>query len=161
MFTAISGAEKYIYITTPYLIPNEAILTALTTAGRSGIDVRILIPYDSDSVAAQYATDSYIEQLVKSKVRIYRYKKGFVHSKTMVIDDHFISVGTANLDYRSFSINFEINALIYNESKAREMRAIFEDDLREAEVVDPEAWIGRGLKRKLMESFSRLWAPLL
>jgi cardiolipin synthase len=161
MFTAISGAEKYIYITTPYLIPNEAILTALTTAGRSGIDVRILIPYDSDSVAAQYATDSYIEQLVKSKVRIYRYKKGFVHSKTMVIDDHFISVGTANLDYRSFSINFEINALIYNESKACEMRAIFEDDLREAEVVDPEAWIGRGLKRKLMESFSRLWAPLL
>lgn len=161
MFTAISGAEEYIYITTPYLIPNEAILTALTTAGRSGIDVRILIPYTSDSLAAQFATDSYIEQLVQSKVRIYRYRKGFIHSKTMVIDDHFSSVGTANLDYRSFSINFEINALLYSDTKASEMKAIFLDDLTEAVEVDPEIWMERGLKRKLQESFSRLWSPLL
>jgi cardiolipin synthase len=123
--------------------------------------VRILIPHTSDSLAAQYASDSYIEQLVKSKVRIYRYTKGFIHSKTMVIDDHFASVGTANLDYRSFSINFEINALIYNAAKAREMKAVFEGDLKDAEIVDPEAWMQRGLKRKLQESFSRLWAPLL
>ncbi len=161
MFTAINTAREYIYITTPYMIPNDAILTGLTTAGRSGVDVRIIIPYESDSWAAQYATDSYIEQLVRSNVRIYRYKKGFVHSKTMVIDDLFSSIGTANLDYRSFSINFEINALLYSKRKAREMKTLFLEDLQACLEVDPERWMERGIGRKLQESFNRLWAPLL
>lgn len=161
IFTAINTAREYIYITTPYLIPNNAILTALTTAGRSGVDVRIIIPYHSDSWAAQYATDSYIEQLLRSKVRIYRYKRGFIHSKTLVLDDRFASVGTANLDYRSFSINFEINALLYNHSKAVDLKQAFLKDLEDSEEVVPERWMERGLKRRLQESFNRLWAPLL
>jgi len=161
MFTAINTARDYIYITTPYLIPNEAILTGLSTAGRSGVDVRIIIPYESDSWAAQYATDSYIEQLVLSNVRIYRYTKGFIHSKTMVIDDLFASVGTANLDYRSFSINFEINALLYSHRKAEEMKALFLEDLKECNEVERDRWMERGIRRKLQESFNRLWAPLL
>jgi len=161
IFTAINTARDYIYITTPYLIPNEAILTALCTAGRSGVDVRIIIPYESDSWAAQYASDSYIEQLIISKVRIYRYTKGFIHSKTMVIDDLFVSIGTANLDYRSFSLNFEINALLYDHGKAREMKSIYHDDLKECDEVEKERWLERGLGRKLQESFTRLWAPLL
>jgi cardiolipin synthase len=161
IFTAINTAREYIFITTPYLIPNEAILTALCTAGRSGVDVRIIIPYESDSWAAQYASDSYIEQLISSKVRIYRYRKGFIHSKTMVIDDIFVSIGTANLDYRSFSFNFEINALLYDYGKAEEMRAIYLEDLKDCNEVDKERWLQRGLRRKLQESFNRLWAPLL
>jgi cardiolipin synthase len=161
IFTAINTAREYIFITTPYLIPNEAILTALCTAGRSGVDVRIIIPYESDSWAAQYASDSYIEQLISSKVRIYRYRKGFIHSKTMVIDDIFVSIGTANLDYRSFSFNFEINALLYDHGKAEEMRVFYLEDLKDCDEVDKERWLERGLRRKLQESFNRLWAPLL
>ncbi len=161
MFTAINTARDYIYITTPYLIPNEAILTGLTTAGRSGVDVRVIIPYDSDSWAAQYATDSYIEELVCSGVRVYRYKKGFVHSKTLVVDDLFSSIGTANLDYRSFSINFEVNALLYSRIIAAEMKGIFLEDLNECVEVEAGRWKDRGLQRKLQESFNRLWAPLL
>lgn len=161
MFTGINTARKRICITTPYLIPNSQILTALTTASRSGVEVKIIIPRKSDSWAAQYATDSFIEQLARSGIRIFRYKKGFVHAKTMVIDDSFSSIGTANLDYRSFSLNFEINALIYNERINREMLEIFEMDLLECEEVDYERWKERGFTRKLKESFSRLWAPLL
>jgi cardiolipin synthase len=161
MFTAINSARDFIYITSPYLIPNDAILTSLTTASRSGVDVRIIIPYESDSWAAQYATDSYIEELVKSKVRIYRYKKGFIHAKSMVIDDIFASIGTANLDYRSFSINFEINALLYSREKALEVKSMFMQDLEHCAEIEPERWMERGLSRKLKESFNRLWAPLL
>ncbi len=161
MFTAINTARKRIYITTPYLIPNSQILTALTTASRSGVDVQIIIPRKSDSWAAQYATDSYIEQLAHSGIRIFRYGKGFIHAKTIVIDDQFSSVGTANLDYRSFALNFEINALIYNERINQQMTELFKMDLGESEEVDYERWKQRGITRKLQESFSRLWAPLL
>lgn len=161
MFTAINTARERICITTPYLIPNSQILTALTTAARSGVAVRIIIPKKSDSWAAQYATDSYIDQLVRSGVRIFMYRKGFVHAKTMIIDDYLSSIGTANLDYRSFSLNFEINALIYNKGINREMGKIFEKDLLECEEVDYERWSKRGYPRKIQESFSRLWAPLL
>lgn len=161
MFTAINTATKCICITTPYLIPNSQILTALTTASRSGVDVKIIIPKKSDSWAAQYATDSYIEQLARSGIRIFRYGKGFVHAKTMVIDDVFSSIGTANLDYRSFSLNFEINALIYNKGINLQMRDLFKTDLKECEEVDYDRWMQRGLARRLQESFSRLMAPLL
>ena len=161
MFTAINTARKHICITTPYLIPNSQILTALTTASRSGVDVKIIIPRKSDSWAAQYATDSYIEQLARSGIRIFRYTKGFVHAKTMIIDDVFSSIGTANLDYRSFSLNFEINALIYNKGINQQMRHFFEMDMKESEEVDYERWKQRGVTRRLQESFSRLWAPLL
>lgn len=161
VFTAINTARDYVYITSPYLVPNSQILTALTTAARSGVDVRIMIPYKSDSWPAQYATDSFIEQLLTSEVKIFRYTKGFVHAKTMVIDDLFTSIGTANLDYRSFSINFEINALLYNRGKASEMKQIFLKDMEECDEVCLDRWKERSLARKLQESFSRLWAPLL
>jgi len=161
LFCAITMARERIYITSPYFIPNDAILTALSTASRSGVDVRIIIPYQSDSWAAQYATDSYIEHCLESGIRIFRYHKGFVHAKTMLIDDVFSTIGTANMDYRSFSINFEINALVYDTSTNQQLAAVFDDDLRQSEEVDLKRWRERGIKRKLKESFCRLWAPLL
>ncbi len=161
LFTAINNAREYVYITTPYLIPNSSIMTAMTTAARSGVDIRVIIPYQSDSWAAQYATDSYIERMLESGVRIFRYTKGFVHAKTLVLDDVFTSIGTANLDYRSFTINFEINALLYSETKARQMKEIFLKDLEETDEVLLDRWLERGITRKLQESLNRLWAPLL
>ena len=161
IFCAINMANERIYITSPYFIPNDSILTALTTAARSGIDVRMIIPYKSDSWPAQYATDSYIAQCLNSGMRIFRYKKGFVHAKTMLIDNVFSTIGTANLDNRSLSINFEVNALIYNKSVNEQLVTIFNADLKDSEEVNVERWQERAMSRKLQESFSRLLAPLL
>lgn len=161
LFCAITAARKRVYITSPYYMPNDAIFTALKTAARSGVDVRVILPYESDSWAAQYASDSYIEQSLESGIRIFRYCKGFVHAKTMLMDDRLSTIGTANLDYRSFALNFEITALIYNENINNQMADIFENDLKECEEVELERWKERGIRRKLKESFSRLWAPLL
>ncbi|WP_303402237.1 cardiolipin synthase [Zobellia galactanivorans] len=161
IFSAISSAKERIYITSPYFMPNDAILTALATGARSGLDVRVIIPYESDSWAAQYASDSYIAYCLESGIKIYRYHKGFIHAKTMVVDDSFSTVGTANLDYRSFSINFEINAMLYSKEINRQLTEVFFDDLKACEEVDLARWNNRGLVRKLKESFSRLWAPLL
>ncbi|NND25071.1 MAG: cardiolipin synthase [Flavobacteriaceae bacterium] len=161
IFSAITNAEDYIYITSPYFIPNDEIILALVVAARSDIDVKIIIPKDSDSWTAQYATNSYIEGLLEANVGIYRYEKGFIHSKTMVVDDVFSSVGTANMDYRSFNINFEVNALIYHKPTAQALKEIVELDLEHCEEVNYEDWMNRPNIDKLKESFCRLWAPLL
>lgn len=161
IFTAINGAQTYINITTPYFIPNEQILTALKTASRRGVKVRILVPKEGDSWAAKYATNSYILDLLESDIEIYHYCKGMVHAKTMVIDDIFATVGTSNMDYRSFEINFEVNALIYNEEFAKKMTQIYEEDIAHCDNVNYEDWKNRPLTKRLKESFSRLWAPLL
>lgn len=161
IFTAIVTAEKYVYLTTPYFIPNEQIITALQVASKSGVDVRLLIPKDSDSWTAKHATNSYIECLLDANVKIYRYCKGFIHAKTIVIDDVFCTVGTTNMDYRSFNINFEINAIIYNKNKSLELKSHFFEDLNESEVIDKERWLNRPKIEKFKESYCRLWAPLL
>lgn len=161
IFTAIVTSEKYVYLTTPYFIPNEQIITALQVASKSGVDVRLLIPKDSDSWATKHATNSYIECLLEANVKIYRYCKGFIHAKTIVIDDVFSSVGTTNMDYRSFNINFEINAIIYNVEKSLELKSHFLEDLNESEAIDEERWLDRPKVEKLKESYCRLWSPLL
>jgi len=161
LFCATTAARERIYLTSPYYMPNEAIFTALKTAARSGVDVRVILPYESDSWAAQYASDSYIEESLESGVRIYRYVKGFVHAKTMLVDERLTTIGTANLDYRSFALNFEITAMIYNHAFNKKMADVFEKDLEDCTEVQLERWKERGIGRKLKESFCRLWAPLL
>lgn len=161
IFVAINTAEDYVYITTPYFIPNEQIITALQVAGKSGVDVRILIPKVSDSWTAKHATNSYLEMLLEADVRIYRYEKGFIHAKTIVVDDVFSTIGTANLDYRSFNINFEINALIYNTKTSEELKSHFLDDIKNSEELELNSWRDRAAFNKLKESYARLWSPLL
>ena len=161
IFFSIVTAEKYVYITTPYFIPNDQIITAMQVAAKSGVDVRLLIPDISDSWTAQHATNSYLEQLFEANIKIYRYTKGFIHAKTMVVDDIFTTIGTSNMDYRSFNINFEINALIYNEEKAKEAKQIFLDDLKDAKNITFEQWTNRPKIERLKEAYCRLWAPLL
>ncbi len=161
IFTAIVTSEKYVYITTPYFIPNDQIITALQVASKSGVDVRLLIPKVSDSWTAQHATNSYLESLMDANIKIYRYCKGFIHAKTIIVDDMFSTVGTTNMDYRSFNINFEINAFIYDEEKSKELKSHFFEDLEESEEIDYARWINRSKGQKFYESYSRLWAPLL
>lgn len=161
IFTAIVTAEKYVYLTTPYFIPNDQIITALQVASKSGIDVRILIPKESDSWTAKHATNSYLDCLMEANIKVYRYGKGFIHAKTMVVDDMFSTVGTTNMDYRSFNINFEINAIIYDEGKSKELKSHFIEDLKNSEEIDFDRWQNRSNMQKLIESYCRLWAPLL
>ena len=161
IFVAITNAEDYIYITTPYFIPNSEIVTALQVAARSNIDVKLIVPKKSDSWIAEYATNSYLQLLLEAGVDVYHYTKGFVHAKTMVVDGVFSSVGTANMDYRSFKINFEVNALIYDKKISNELKTFFQDDIKDCEKLDLESWQNRSKRTKLIEALARLAAPLL
>ena len=161
IFVAITNAEDYIHITTPYFIPNDEIVTALQVAARSNIEVKLIVPKKSDSWIAEYATNSYLEKLLEAGVEVYQYTKGFVHAKTIVIDDVFSTVGTANMDYRSFNINFEVNALVYNKTFARELNQVFNSDLENSIQLELNAWKKRNKRTKLTEALARLAAPLL
>lgn len=161
IFVAITNAEECIYITTPYFIPNDEIITALQVAARSNVEVKLIVPKKSDSWVAEYATNSYIEQLLEAGVEVYQYTKGFVHSKTMVVDDVFASVGTANMDYRSFNINFEVNALMYNKDFCTQLTELFNADLKDSEKLDYQKWKNRSKGTKTVEAIARLAAPLL
>jgi cardiolipin synthase len=120
-----------------------------------------MVPKIGDSWAARYASRSYFQNLLDSGVEIYWYTKGMLHAKTMVVDDLFATVGTSNMDYRSFEINFEINALFYNEDIACELSNIFENDIADCELIEKERWKNRNKIERFKESFCRLWAPLL
>ncbi len=161
ILTGINTAEEYIYITTPYFIPNNQILTALCMASRIGVEVKIIIPEKGDSVIARYATNSYIEKLLESGVKVFHYHKGMVHAKTMVVDGVLTSIGSCNLDNRSFDINFEVNAFVYDKYLATEMFDVYNDDLKECKELELEAWINRAYSAKVKEALCRLWAPLL
>lgn len=161
IFVAITNAEESIYITTPYFIPNDEIITALQVAARSNLDVKVIIPKKSDSWVAEYATNSYIDQLLEAGVEVYQYTKGFVHAKTMVVDGVFGTVGTANMDYRSFNINFEVNALVYEKSFCEELIKMFNEDLNDSDKIDFENWKKRSKTTQFIEAMARLVAPLL
>ncbi|MFT5848680.1 MAG: cardiolipin synthase [Psychroserpens sp.] len=161
ILTAINNEESYVYITTPYFIPNEQIVTALQIAAKIGVDVRLIIPKGSDNWVAESATNSFLEPLLEAGVPIYRYSKGFVHAKTIVVDDMFFTIGTCSLDNRSFNINFEINALIYDSKESKVLKPQFIKAINDSESIDFELWKNRPRLDKLKESCSRLWAPLL
>lgn len=160
-FSAISTAQHYVYIAVPYFIPNESILTALKTVSLSGIDVRIIIPGKADSFLAYNGTMSYVEELLEAGIRVFYYQKGFIHCKLIMVDDIFASVGTANMDIRSFDDNFEVNALIYDEQLCNELKSSYLEDLSNCHEADLELHRNRNLRRKLIESFARIFSPLL
>lgn len=160
-FAAMTRAQKYIYISTPYFLPNQAILTALKVAALSGIDVRIMIPSRSDSKIVYWASRSYISELIEAGIRVYFYRKGFNHSKLMIIDGKFCSVGSANMDIRSFEDNFEVSAVIYDRKTSRQLEAVFMRDLDNCTEITPQEWEKRSNLHATYESLSRLLSPLL
>lgn len=159
-FSIIATARKHIYINTPYLLPNSPILTALKTAALSGVDVRLIIPRRGDLKIVYYASLSYIKGLIAAGIKVYFYDKGFIHSKVMIVDGILASVGTANLDYRSFSLNFEVNALIYNEKTTKELTKSFFVDLDNSTLITKEMWNKRKSIKKLKSNIAKLFAPL-
>lgn len=161
IFHAITNAKDYIYIQTPYLIPTDAIMLAIQTAAMSGVDVRIMIPKKSDTTFVNIASQSFIKNFLDTKVKVYFFTEGFIHSKMIIIDDMLTITGSANMDVRSFEHNFEIDAFIYNKDTALTAKNIFLEDMELSESVDPEVWDKRPRYRQFLESILRLFTPLL
>jgi cardiolipin synthase len=161
LLRAISLATKEILITSPYFIPGESLLDALVIASLSGISVKLLVPGKSDSFLVNAAAKSYYDDLLQNNIEIYQYEKGFVHAKTFVADRSLAIVGTANMDFRSFDLNFEVNAIVYDSEIANQLTDIFYEDLKNAEKIDPAAWSSRPLTQQLVQKTFRLVSPLL
>lgn len=159
--SAIMSATRYVYIHTPYFIPNDVVENCIQMSAMSGVDVRIMIPARSDSRLSDACTFSYMGRLLEAGVKVYRYTEGFLHSKAIVIDDFISIVGSANLDERSFNQNFEANAFIYEEKTANQLKELFFRDMQNCEELTLEAWTNRRRRQKLKESFARLFSPLM
>lgn len=161
LLIAISSARKYFYIQTPYLLPTEPILMALKTAALAGVDVRIMIPARADTRITHLGSLSYLDDVMRAGVRIYLYQKGFLHSKLMVCDDTLSTVGSTNMDFRSFEHNFEVNAFMYDPDSALTLKGIFLQDQKDAILLQRKTWVKRPWYQKAEESIVRLLAPLL
>ncbi len=160
-FSMIVGAKRSIWIATPYLIPDEDILSALKVAALSGIDVKLLVPNRPDKRIVFYASHSYFPELLEAGVKIYDYKAGFLHSKIVIVDHEFASIGTANMDMRSFHLNFEVNAFLYRTESTVQLVADFIKDLEEATPIEFHVFKKRPIITRIVESTSRLLSPLL
>lgn len=157
----IGCSKKHIYIQTPYFLPTEAIAQAIQSAALGGVDVRIMLPARSDSKAVSYASHSYLDEMMQAGVRIYFYTEGFLHSKLVLSDDYISVVGSANMDFRSFEHNFEVNAYIYDEHFAKRMKKVFYRDQQGCKRMTLKEWRKRPRLKKTKESVMRLFSPLL
>jgi cardiolipin synthase len=157
----IHSARDHIYIQTPYFIPDEAILSALKIAASSGVDVKLMIPCKPDHPFVYWATYSYAGELVQAGGKCYTYEDGFLHAKGICCDSLVCSYGTANMDIRSFKLNFEVNAVIYDEDTTVEMENIFKDDLAHCKELREEDYNNRNMMIRFKEQVSRLLSPLL
>ncbi len=158
---AISSSKKYFFIQTPYFLPTEPILVALQIAALAGVDVRLMLPKRMDTVVTHLASCSYLKDVLKAGVKVFFYQKGFLHSKLMVSDDALSTVGSTNIDFRSFEHNFEVNAFAYDESTALRMKEIFLQDQRDCVPVYLKNWEKRPRSQKVKESVVRVLSPLL
>ena len=157
----MNKAKRYIYIQTPYFIPHESVLDGLKLALKNGVDVRIMIPSKPDHPLVKPAGISYLGQLIHYGAKCYAYEKGFVHSKLVIIDDQVASVGTANMDIRSLTLNFEINAMLYDEAKAKELANQFLIDIAYSQFLDYNWYSSRSKTEKMKENLCRLISPVL
>jgi cardiolipin synthase len=161
LLQAIYLARKEILITTPYFIPGDSVQDALRVAALSGLSVKLLVPGICDSKLVNAVSKSYYAELLLAGVDIYMYQKGFVHAKTLVTDGRLSVIGTANMDNRSFELNFEVNVILYDEALSEKLRSVFFKDLEDAEKIDADRWCRRPAYRQLPEKLARMFAPVL
>lgn len=160
-YKMINEAEDHIYLTTPYFVPDDGILEGLRVAALSGLDVRIIIPGNPDHFFVYWASMSYLGELLEAGVRCYQYEKGFIHAKSLFIDGQVASVGTANMDIRSFDLNFEVNAFMFDEKITEELEADFLRDLGNCIEITKEWYHRRKWWFKVKEAIARLVSPML
>ncbi|AWB43620.1 cardiolipin synthase [Paenibacillus sp. CAA11] len=160
-FGAIAVAKQRVWLSTPYFIPDSSVYEALKTAAVSGVEVKIIIPYKSDSRFVHLASLSYVEELLQAGVRFYQYTKGFVHSKMMIVDDLLATVGSANMDMRSFFYNFEMTAILFDQGPIRRLMDDFEQDLLDSRPMELGEFSRRPRLQKGAEIMARMLSPLL
>jgi cardiolipin synthase len=158
----IVTAQRHVYLQSPFFIPDATIAEALRAAALSGVDVKVMVSArPSGNRLPDWAGNTYIEEIVAAGVRVFLYKKGYLHAKTISIDSDICSIGSANIDIRSFSINYELNAVFYSERIAKEVENDFERDLEYCSEFDPAAYRKRGTALRLRDSVARILSPLL
>ena len=157
----IMGARRYLFLETPYFLPNDSVLFALKTIALAGVDVRVLCPRFSDAKFVEWASRSYLREVAEAGVKVYLYEGGFLHSKLMVCDDSISTCGSTNLDFRSFENNFEANIFFYDEGIALRMKHLFQKDATQAVPLEevPER-MSTGFLVRLGESVTRMLSPL-
>ncbi|WP_088103500.1 cardiolipin synthase [Halalkalibacter urbisdiaboli] len=160
-FSMITSAKKSIWIASPYFIPDDDILSALKIAALSGIDVRLLVPNRPDKRLVFHASRSYFPELLETGVKIYEYNRGFMHSKYIIVDHEIASIGTSNMDMRSFHLNFEVNAYLYRTKSVTTLVSDFVYDLEHSNQISYELFKNRSIYHRIIESTSRLLSPLL
>ncbi|MEI7026487.1 cardiolipin synthase [Paenibacillus sp. y28] len=161
VFAAVAAANRRVWITTPYFIPDPAVMTALKTAALSGVDVRIIIPGVADSRLVLWASMSYVEELLLAGVRFFQYQQGFVHAKVLLVDDVLASVGTANMDMRSFFSNFELNAVLFDHREIARLESDYNMDEANCKELRTNEFVNRGRVQRTKEMVARLLSPLL
>ena len=160
-FSMINEAKDYVYITNPYIIPGESILESLKVASLSGVDVRLLLSKKSDNPIVKWCVRSYFEDLLQAGVKIYLFPEGFVHSKTIVADDTVSSVGTTNLDIRSFEQNYEVNAVVYEDSFSIALKNDFLQDCNHSIELKYDTFVKRPWHHKIREGVAKIFSPVL
>jgi cardiolipin synthase len=161
VFTAINQSTSRCWLTTPYFVPDDALLTALITAGLRDVDIRLLVPKKGDSRLVDLAARSYFPELLAAGVRIYEYESRFIHAKTLVCDDDVAIIGTANLDNRSFRLNFEVAAVVYGSDVNKTLADAFEVDLRDSRELERGEYDKQPLGVRFGQASARLISPLL
>lgn len=158
---AISNAKEYVYIQSPYFVPTDTLLLTIQVAAKRGVDIRLMIPKKSDTTFVHIATMSFLQEIMETRVKVYLFEDGFIHSKLMIIDDSLTITGSANMDVRSFEYNFEIDAFIYSKDTSLNAKNIFIDDMRRCSLLRLKDWKKRSKVEKFKESIMRLFSPLL
>ncbi|MBB2506969.1 Cardiolipin synthase [Staphylococcus cohnii subsp. cohnii] len=157
----IMNAKKSIYMHSPYFIPDKGYINALRIAAKAGVDVRLIIPNKPDHIFVYWATITSVAQLIRDGVKVYTYENGFIHSKMMIIDDEVASVGSSNMDIRSFELNFEINAFMYDENIVKELKAAFIEDMKVSKELTEERYEQRSNWIKFKQAIAKLASPIL
>ncbi|MDR7908584.1 cardiolipin synthase [Bacillus velezensis] len=160
-YAMIAAAESSVWIATPYFVPNEPIRTALKEAAARGVRVRVMVPETNDGFLTQYATRSYFPELLREGIEVYSYQKGFMHQKVLITDGNLASVGTANMDMRSFQLNFEVNVFFTDQEAIKDLEAHYLEDMKESEKISPVRFYKRTLWERTKESFARLFSGVL
>lgn len=154
-------ARHHIYIQTPYFVPDDAILSALKIAAESGLDVRLMIPCKPDHPFVYWATYSYVKDLLEAGARCYTYENGFLHAKGVMVDGLVSCYGTANMDIRSFELNFEVNATMFDTETTQRLETLFLEDLEHCREITKKRYESRSIVVRAKEQCSRLLSPLL
>lgn len=158
---AINSARKRIWLSTPYFVPDDKVIQALALASLRGVDVRILLPGVTDLRIAKLAGLSYIEEVLRPAIKMFRYRKGFIHQKVLLLDDNTACIGTANFDNRSFRLNFEITGLVIDPDFARKVETMLERDFAASDPIGREEFVERSFAIRLASRVARLFAPIL